>query len=44
MRKSTLIVLLIVAAALLTGAIAMHGQGGARLHEWFREMHGGGGR
>jgi hypothetical protein len=43
MRKSTLIVLLIVVAALITGAIAMHGQGATRLHEWFREIHGGGG-
>jgi hypothetical protein len=44
MRKSTLVVLLIVVTALIAGAIAMHGQGGTRLHEWFREMHGGGGR
>jgi hypothetical protein len=42
MRKSTLMVLLIVAAALIAGAVAMHGQGSSRLHEWFREMHGGG--
>ncbi len=42
MRKNTVIVLLIVVTALIVGAIAMHGQGAGRLHDWFIEMHGGG--
>jgi hypothetical protein len=43
MRKGTLLVLLIAAAALLALALAVHGQGGDRLKSWMTTIHGGSG-
>ena len=42
MRKTTLIVLLVIVTVIITCAVAMHGEGASRLHDWFREMHGAG--
>jgi hypothetical protein len=41
MRTRTLVIVLITALAIVGGAIALRGQGGRALSDWFRTMHGG---
>jgi hypothetical protein len=41
MRTKTLVLVLILVAALVSTAFAMRGEGGRRLHHWIAQMHGG---
>jgi hypothetical protein len=41
MSTRSIVILLIVAAALISAGFAMRGEGAARLHHWIATMHGG---
>lgn len=42
MRTRTLVIVLIAAALLVAGAVAMRGQGSGLLAGWMQSLHGGG--
>jgi hypothetical protein len=41
MSGKTAVVVLVIAAALLAGIVAMHGNGHAALRKWLPTIHGG---
>jgi hypothetical protein len=40
MRRSSIVMLIVLAAIAIATAVAMHGEGGGRLRTWLSSLHG----